>query len=144
MKLFLLNNVCFDSVSGLSGLPGFPGRPGPPGEIVGSDVQGPPGDPGLPGPDGQYGECISSNHSSLLMYFFCFTFLTLTHLPVLFFPLQVSKVVQDLQAQLVQAPLKETEVTPAFQAFLAPLAEKENRDGQQALELPVVLVSKVK
>lgn len=75
MKLFLLNNVCFYSVSGLSGLPGFPGRPGLPGETVGSDVRGPPGDSGLPGPDGQNGEHISSNHSSLLMYFFCFALL---------------------------------------------------------------------
>lgn len=68
MKLFHLNCVFFHTGLGLSGLPGFPGRPGPPGEIVGSDIQGPTGDPGLPGPDGQYGEYISSDPSSLLMY----------------------------------------------------------------------------
>lgn len=137
MKLSLLSNVCFHPVSGLAGLPGFPGRPGLPGEIVGSEVRGPSGDPGLPGPDGQYGEHISSNHTNV----FLLRSLSLRDpLPVLFFPFQVSKVVQDLQAHLVQAHLKETEVTLAFQAFLDPQAEKENQDGQQALELPAVLV----
>lgn len=79
----------------------------------------------------------------IILFYLCISIALLSlhdHLPVLFFLLQVSKVVQDLQAHLVQAQLKETEVTLAFQAFLAPLAEKENLDCQQALELPVVLV----
>lgn len=79
----------------------------------------------------------------IILLFLCISFALPClhdHLPVLFFPLQVSKVVQDHQAHLVQAQLKETEVTPAFQAFRDPLAEKENLDCQQALELPVVLV----
>lgn len=68
MKSFHLNHVFIHTGLGLSGLTGFPGRPGPPGETVGSDIQGPTGDSGLPGPDGQYGEYISSDPSSLLMY----------------------------------------------------------------------------
>lgn len=138
MKIFHLNHAYFHPGAGLSGLPGFPGRPGPPGETVGSDIQGPPGDPGLPGPDGQYGEYISSDHSSLLTYMFCFALLYM--ITYHSYSLQVSRVVQDLQAHLVQAQLKETEVTLAFQAFPVPLAEKENLDCQQALGLLVVLV----
>lgn len=73
------------------------------------------------------------------MCFYCCAVLT-DILPVLFFSLQVSKVVQDPQAHLVQAQTRETEVTLAFQVCQVPLAEKETLDGQRALELPVVPV----
>lgn len=144
------------------GLPGFPGRPGPPGVTVGSDIPGPPGDPGLPGLDGEYGKYISSTQFTFLpsiQYPYLSFLLTFPHLPflsslillssfpsnsLLFFLLQVSKVLQVLQGRLVQAQLRETEVTLGSQASPAPLAGKENQDVPEALESLVVPVLKVK
>lgn len=85
--------------------------------------------------------------SSIQFLYFPFNSYPLFHSPfpsnVLLYLLQVSKVLQVLQDHLVQAQLRETEVTLGSQVFLAPLAGKENREAPEALASPVALVSKV-
>lgn len=77
------------------------------------------------------------DQSNLFLHFSFFAFIH--PLP----PFQVSRVLQDLQAHLVQAPFRETEVTQGSQASLAHLAGKENQEFQEGSAPLVVLVSRV-
>lgn len=147
------NNQLF--LLGGPGLPGFPGRPGPPGQIIGSNIAGPLGDPGLPGLDGEYGIYISLLQHLYFCYSFkseafCFSCLDLyptVRLPDFlnsFVMFQAFPVPKGHLDHLVQAQLKETEVTLVSQASPAPLAEKENLEALEALELLALLDLKVK
>lgn len=81
------------------------------------------------------------DQSNLFLHFSFFAFIHPNDFPLPLF--QVSRVLQDLQAHLVQAHLRETEVTQGSQASLAHLAGKENQESQEGSEPLVVLVSRV-
>lgn len=82
----------------------------------------------------------SSLYVSLPLHPLPFPFLTI----FFFFVFQVPLVRLVLQGRLVQAQLRETEVTLGSQASPAPLAQKANLEALEALEFLVVPVLKVK
>lgn len=87
--------------------------------------------------------------SPLSIFFFFFLFEFVYHCPfrgilISLLLFQAFPVPQDHLDHLVQELLKETGETLDFQAFPAPLAEKENLEALEAMELLVLLDLKVR
>lgn len=153
---------CISGPSGLKGRPGVPGPPGPRSIENFPGPTGDAGLPGLDGQNGKYISLINFDHLLSILCFFhtfsCFplhspilfyayffflfpltliysTFLELNFsLPLLFSFLQVSEVLQVFLAHLVQAQLRETEVTLVCQASQGPLVQRANQDYLESLD----------